>query len=109
MQIKSHGVTGSGIRVRKSAGKTDRIETPDGYGRIHVGVGKGRQFRADQTRQEIRLPISRMKCWPSSQIGPIKGLNGDRHKKMMPHQLCVFNRLALSGCCGGCTGCSGGD
>ena len=25
MQVKSHGATGSGIKVRKSAGKTDRI------------------------------------------------------------------------------------
>jgi hypothetical protein len=31
MQKKYHGATGSGIKVRKSAGKTDSIETLDGY------------------------------------------------------------------------------
>jgi hypothetical protein len=44
---KSHGATGSGIKVRKSAGKTDRIETLDGYGHALKKEGSFARIRRD--------------------------------------------------------------
>jgi hypothetical protein len=41
-------VTGSGIRVRKSAGKTDRIETLDGYGQALEKESSFARIRRDR-------------------------------------------------------------
>ena len=47
MQVKSHGATGSGIKVRKSAGKTDSIETLDGYRQALKKEGSFARIRRD--------------------------------------------------------------
>jgi len=105
MQVKSHGVTGSGIMVRKSAGKTDRIETLDGYGQALEKEGSFARIRRDRGYSLADFANEMLAFFTDR----AKGLNGYRHKKVMSHQLSVFSSLALSGCCGGCTGCGGGD
>ena len=89
MQVKSHGVTGSGIRVRKSAGKTDRIETLDGYGQALEKEGSFARIRRDRGDSLADFANEMLAFFTDR----AKGLNGNRHKKMMSHQLCVFSIL----------------
>jgi hypothetical protein len=58
--------------------------------------------RRSDMAAEIRLPMSRVKDWPSS-IDEAKSFNSYGHKQMKLHQRGIFTGLRLSCCLGRCT------